>query len=477
MSPFNKGLLAALIFSVGICFSHLAQGGLSVDSIRYASIASHVNESGEVFNLYDEYSESRYANKPPWLFWAVALSYRVLGFSTFASKLPGAFIAFLGLMALWRMLRREYGERTAFLGLFLVAANPIFFRAVADLTFEGLVLAGSICCIDTLLGLARGASARWLPFGLGLVLMVLSKPPFIIIPILALAALLLQRQALRCTLFQPGFWVQGVLPAVVCGSWYLFQDAAYLSDAVHNQLFRPFEFQKSYSARVIDWGRALLLYLPLLIGTGISAAWWIRDSKLRRTEDLMLMVWALPGAAFVLFATVRAPYLLPSAVALAVFSARVLGERAPLSERMFQTIAAGGGIALLIVVGLAGAPISRKNPFVDALRSGDGSLDGARLCLDGKRNVDSRPARRRARMAVRLYLGREEIVYSSDSLPILKKGQTILAEGRCRDNLLKTGAFAPLGESEGVSLLKLIVPEFITPRSGIWDDLPGSDEL
>ena len=90
-------ILPLLAVVISLCFTHIHQGTLSIDGIRYASIASYIGKTGELFRLVDDYSGVAYANKPPVLFWLVALSFKVFGFSTFAAKLPGAIFAALAM--------------------------------------------------------------------------------------------------------------------------------------------------------------------------------------------------------------------------------------------------------------------------------------------------------------------------------------------------------------------------------------------
>ena len=49
---------ALLVLTAGICFSHIHQGTLAVDAVKYASIAYQILETGVWLPLFDPYSET-----------------------------------------------------------------------------------------------------------------------------------------------------------------------------------------------------------------------------------------------------------------------------------------------------------------------------------------------------------------------------------------------------------------------------------
>ena len=73
-----------VLFLLGVmCFSHIHHGSIAADAVRYAYIAYHIVVSGDGISLYDARTESLYVNKPPLLFWLLAVCYKLFGFSTF----------------------------------------------------------------------------------------------------------------------------------------------------------------------------------------------------------------------------------------------------------------------------------------------------------------------------------------------------------------------------------------------------------
>ena len=137
-----RTVVALCILLLTICFSHIHQGNLAIDGIRYAAMSQEVLASGNLFHIVDDYTGTEYANKSPALFWFVALSYRLFGVHTFSSKFPGACFAFLALFLLYRLASQIFGSRSGYFSVLLFAGNVIFFRAVVDLNYEAMILVG-----------------------------------------------------------------------------------------------------------------------------------------------------------------------------------------------------------------------------------------------------------------------------------------------------------------------------------------------
>ena len=120
--------LAPTLFAAAVCFSHIHQGTIAVDAIRYSAIASNILESGDWIHLYDRFTESAYANKPPLLFWSLAGIFHTVGFSTFAAKFPAVLFTFLSMLLVWRIWSKLGGEAA---GLWAILLR-IFFAAMIE---------------------------------------------------------------------------------------------------------------------------------------------------------------------------------------------------------------------------------------------------------------------------------------------------------------------------------------------------------
>jgi 4-amino-4-deoxy-L-arabinose transferase-like glycosyltransferase len=185
---------ALLIFAtLYFCyFSHLgAIGFVGPDEPRYAWIARDMAETGDWVTprLYGK----PWFEKPPLFYWGAALSFKFLGVSEAAARLPSAISAFLATLALAWLAWRLYGAETArwLLLLLPTSVGMIGFShaAATDMPFSGMLTIAMVCAA-VILGLSRNENTPILPrtpwfalllFGFFLGLAVLAKGPAAII--------------------------------------------------------------------------------------------------------------------------------------------------------------------------------------------------------------------------------------------------------------------------------------------------------
>ncbi len=185
---------ALLIFAtLYVCyFSHLgAIGFVGPDEPRYAWIARDMAETGDWVTprLYGK----PWFEKPPLFYWGAALSFRFLGVSEAAARLPSAISALLATLALAWLAWRLYGAETArwLLLLLPTSVGMIGFShaAATDMPFSGMLTIAMVCAA-VVLGLTRNENTPILPrtpwlalilFGFFLGLAVLAKGPAAII--------------------------------------------------------------------------------------------------------------------------------------------------------------------------------------------------------------------------------------------------------------------------------------------------------
>jgi len=182
-----------IVATLYVCyFSHLgAPGFVGPDEPRYAWIARAMAESGDWVTprLYGQ----PWFEKPVLYYWEAALSFKALGVSEAAARLPSAISALLATLALAWLALRVYGARTArwLLVLLPSCVGMIGFShaAATDMPFSGM-LAIAMVCAAVLLGLTRNENTPILPrtpwlalllFGIFLGLAVLAKGPAAIV--------------------------------------------------------------------------------------------------------------------------------------------------------------------------------------------------------------------------------------------------------------------------------------------------------
>src|SRR6266542_1755701 len=105
-------LAGCVLLPAVLAFSGLgARPLISPAEARYALVAREMLESGDW--IQPHLNHARYYEKPPLTYWSVAASYRLFGFTEFASRLPSA-LAYIGTVLVTFLLARELvGSGTA----------------------------------------------------------------------------------------------------------------------------------------------------------------------------------------------------------------------------------------------------------------------------------------------------------------------------------------------------------------------------
>ncbi len=108
------------------------------DETRYAEIPREMLESGDW--IVPHLNGLRYFEKPPFGYWANALSIAVFGENAFAVRFPGALAVGLTALLIFLFVRREFGDqRTA------------LWSTLIYLTFTGVYIIGGLAVLDNLL--------------------------------------------------------------------------------------------------------------------------------------------------------------------------------------------------------------------------------------------------------------------------------------------------------------------------------------
>jgi 4-amino-4-deoxy-L-arabinose transferase-like glycosyltransferase len=110
---------------------------LEPDEGRYAQIPKEMLHGGSwvVPTLQGE----PYLDKPPLMYWLVALSYRAFGTSPEAARLVPALCVHLTILAVYLIGRRSVGERGAFWAALLLSVAPGFVSVARLLLLDGLL--------------------------------------------------------------------------------------------------------------------------------------------------------------------------------------------------------------------------------------------------------------------------------------------------------------------------------------------------
>ena len=115
-------LAGCVLLAAVLAFSGLgARPLISPAEARYALVAREMLESGDW--IQPHFNHVRYDEKPPLTYWCVAASYRLFGFTEFASRLPSA-LAYIGTVLVTFLLASELvGNGTAPLAALIYATS------------------------------------------------------------------------------------------------------------------------------------------------------------------------------------------------------------------------------------------------------------------------------------------------------------------------------------------------------------------
>src|ERR1700687_5671027 len=139
-------VLCLLVLSAGLYIGTAGSPALDDEDVdaAHAMVSQEMLQRNEFVVLYMD--GIRYLIRPPMHFWMVAASYKLLGESEFATRLPVG-LAVVGLVLLtFEFGRRFFGRRAGFYGALAVATSVgmfIFTRnmipeAIYTLAFEGI---------------------------------------------------------------------------------------------------------------------------------------------------------------------------------------------------------------------------------------------------------------------------------------------------------------------------------------------------
>lgn len=468
-SGVGYAFLSAVFFAAAVCFSHLHQGSLIIDGVRYAHISWLIAVKHDWLNLYDFFKDAPYHNKPPYLFWMVALSLQIFGFSSFAAKFPAVVFVFAALLLLWRLVARAYGIRAAFFALFLFCANRLFIRAVVDLNFEGMAVCGALCCMSAVLPELRGTPTRVrdsVLFAVGVFLLLASKPPYLVFIWFPVLCGYFSSRALLRVFLRP-ISLALLVGALVAGSaWMYLGPPTGMYQTAANQIVRPLSISHGYSFNLLFWLRGIFLELAPLSWVGLVAIY--REYKSSRygtpylgtSERTFLIAWTLPALAIVAAIDFESRYLLIPFLSLCILGGRFLSISFPrFRARHHIRFCTAFGSACFVLFSLLNVPAHREYGVIALLRTLEPTLRAKTpICVGGSDALRSKPTRKRMLMLTELEFGSPIPTYVAETLGTssAKTGDVVVVEDRCRAALEQVGSqFVEVAKGRGASLLRL----------------------
>lgn len=360
------GWTILIVATLYVCyFSHLgAIGFVGPDEPRYAWIARAMTETGDWVTprLYGK----PWFEKPPLYYWGAAASFKVLGVSEAAARLPSAISALLATLALAWLALRMYGAETArwLLLLLPTTVGMIGFSHAAstDMPFSGMLTIAMVCAavVLRLAPAAKGganpaptnASTPWaalILFGFFLGLAVLAKGPAGIVlcgGAVFFWAVFTKRWRDAFRLLHPAAIAAFCLTAL---PWYILcarRNPDFLRVFIIEHNFKRFltpEFQHIQPF----WFYAAVLFIALLPWTAMAVWSLILGSvqlarvKYLSPNSLFFLTWGLFCLVFFSISRSKLPgYILPAIPAMVVLMihsrfALARGKTKPLAISLF----------------------------------------------------------------------------------------------------------------------------------------------
>jgi len=403
------------LFLLCACFTHIHQGTLAVDAIRYAHISRLILESGDWFRLYDAYDEVMYSNKPPFLMWCLALLFKLFGFSTFIAKFPSALFAFLAGLVLWALSKNRYGEKAGICSVLLLVISPFFGKDLVDLNFESIAFLGVLLCLKSLADWDRSRSnlSAWL-FGLGLLLLLQSKPPYILLVLLPVGVwfIFVVKEV-------PWKFFLNALPLTFLGAlWFIVAGDSYVDAAIANQIEDPLTISKGYFRNSYLWLKGILNTFPLISILGIYGIYkLIRSWSSITSFERLLVLWFIPALLILLLVDSRPRYLMVPFTPLFLIGGVVVDRSFNwLSFRYLKFFMLSASLVCILLFSVLGLKIHRANDFVSAMRSDPLLLDSTvPLCMDDKKEHRNWAQAKSTRLLLNLEFGKSfEVLHSQE---------------------------------------------------------------
>lgn len=375
----RKPAVSMMLFSVAIFAIAVGTGDLRNDSAVYGWIAKRMVVTGDYFNLYYDWGDTPYFNKPPLLFWLGALSFHVFGVTTLAAKLVSTAFGVACVAMTYRLARFRFSPAvSATAGMVLTSAmffvrNATGYRPDTGVTFFFLL---SLLAGLGMLGEWRARSpwrqqwGPWLLMGVAMGLGFMHKGPVAVtgpVVVLLTAAWLRQWRVL----FSARWLVSFAIALVIILPWHVQQSLHY-GDRFWSVYFgretaSRFTGDTFRSEPIWNYARTLVMFywpwLPFMV-LGLIAAWRSRRAREpgvfappRETAMALLVVWlVIYGIAIHLIVRKYGRYMIPWVPVLSMMSAVGL-FLSPLRRVWYRHVMPNigwGGLVLSAVLLLSG---------------------------------------------------------------------------------------------------------------------------
>ncbi len=314
---------AVTVLGILVLFFNLGSYGLwEPDEARYAEIAREMLALRDLVVPHLNYVA--YVEKPPLLYWLIALSFKALGRNEFAARLIPALSALAGVLMVFFFARRTLGRRQGLMAAAILATAPLYAVMgqvlTTDMLLTALVTAASFALFLHYREGGRWCWAAYIAMGLA----TLTKGPVgIALPVLSILAFLWWNGELGGAFRRFHAVAGAVIVLAIAAPWFV-------AISIAEPGFTDFYFVGEYVKRVFQpsysHGEPIYFYAPVLIGGLLP--WpliapflrW-RQSAANPARRFCIAASAVTIAAFSIASAKLIPYILPAFPPLAVLIA------------------------------------------------------------------------------------------------------------------------------------------------------------
>ncbi len=334
MKPIQPRSLLALHLALLLLLSYLflfhGLGAYSLkepDEGRYAEIPREMVESGNYIVPYLNYA--RYFEKPPLLYWSVALSYKIFGVNEWAFRFPNALFAFFSVLTVYLLGRRWFGAVPAFLASTVLVSSLGFFSMARIVTTDMMLSFWLFLALGSFYGYYREKRDVFIYlFYISLSFATLTKGPISLV-LTAISIFLFLFTERRLSFISELRWKVGVpLFLLITAPWFvavsLMEKDFFYFFFIDQHLLRFLTSKHKRSGPVYYFVPVLLGgFVPwsLLLPGGIARFW-------KRPDLRLFFLWSLVVFLFFSFSGSKLPpYILPIFPALALIIGNFLHEK------------------------------------------------------------------------------------------------------------------------------------------------------
>ncbi|MBI2608512.1 MAG: glycosyltransferase family 39 protein [Deltaproteobacteria bacterium] len=273
-----------------------------------------------------------YFHKPPLIFWLVALSYKIFGFSEFSARLPSALISMISVYICYSLSKALFDRKTAFYACLILLLSPLFFAASHTLNFDIFLLFFSVAIIFYFYKITHQDKSflNLIIFYTLIGFSFLIKGPVIFIIITAPIVFLWKNRNLHNK--QSLHFKIGLI--VILGisiPWYLFQyfNNHELLKYFLTQLTSRITSAQQNSYEISMHKAPFYYYIPIIFGGFFP---WIlflfskKNKYLTKDKNIKLLFYwfIIPFILFSLFTGKLIYYIVPTLIPLSIITARMI---------------------------------------------------------------------------------------------------------------------------------------------------------